>query len=79
MKTSRDDMKDYEEKKQIFSDLTKEAKSLGLKGIDESLSENGEEEVFGILPKKYKDTMDVQVTLSEVYTDEEIKKWGEEK
>ena len=80
MKTPRDDMKDYEEKKQIFADLTKEAKALKLKDIGEQISEDGgEEQVYGTLPKKYKDTLDVQVTLHEVYTDEETKKWEEKK
>ena len=68
MKTQRVDMADYTEKKQIFADLTKEAKALGLKDITEGVSE-GQEEVYGILPKKYKDTSGVQVTLQEVDTD----------
>ena len=60
---------DYEKKKEIFSDLTKEAKALNLKDIQEGHSDIGEEEVYGILPKKYKETSDVQVTLSEVDKD----------
>ena len=69
MKTSRDDMKDYEEKKQIFADLTKEAKALGLKDISEGF-DGTQQEVYGILPKKYKDTMNIQVTLQEVDLEE---------
>ena len=49
---------DYEKKKEIFSGLKKEAKALNLK-----------EEVYGILPKKYTDTSDIQVTLNEVDKD----------
>ena len=62
---------DYENKKEIFSDLTKEAKALNLKDIFEGHSEEGEEEVHGTLSKKYKDTSDVQVTLREIDKDEE--------
>ena len=60
---------DYEKKKEIFSGLKQEAKALNLKEISEGHSEIGEEEVYGILPKKYKETSDVQVTLSEVDKD----------
>ncbi len=60
---------DYEKKKEIFSDLTKEAKALNLKDIHEGHSDIGEEEVYGILPKKYTDTSDIQVTLNEVDKD----------
>jgi len=70
MKTQRrDEMLDFTEKKQIFDNLTKEAKALGLKDIDVGIRE-GQEEVYGILPKKYKDTMNIQVTLQEVDLEE---------
>ena len=68
MTTQRGNMEQYEENKEIFSALTKEAKALGLKDISEGF-DGIQQEVYGILPKKYKETSDVQVTLSEVDKD----------
>ena len=63
----------YEVRKMIFASLNKEAKALGLKDISETFSD-GEEEVFGILPKDYKTKRVVEVTLREVDIDEAIEK-----
>ena len=69
----RTESEKYQDKKMIFASLNKEAKALGLKDISETLSD-GEEEVFGILPKDYKTKRVVEVTLREVDIDEAIEK-----
>ena len=69
MKTTKTENENYQEKKKVFASLTKEAKALNLKDIQEGHSDIGEEEVYGILPKKYKDTSDIQVILMEVDKD----------
>ena len=77
----RTENEEYKEKKEIFASLTKEAEALGLKDIYEHFNEGSEQEVIGILPKKYKtegtrpfgrsDTV-VEVSLHEVDIDEAI-------
>ena len=67
----RDDMADYKEKKQIFADLTKEARALNLKDIEEGSNEHSEQIVYGIIPKKYKKDLDLEVTLREVHNSNE--------
>ena len=66
MKTTKTENENYQEKKKVFASLTKEAKALGLKDISEWVDETGDEQISGTLPKKYKDNMNVEVSLHEV-------------